>query len=556
VKKPDNLTIKEVEGAWSDLSRWLVKGGAAIDPRWFYRSATTNTWKNVIKDRLPFVEAARDYFNYEVTRGTKVSSLAGYASYMNTFMQWVDENNIVLSLDDNELEEMYLAFDEYCYQSAWIKKEVEKSSAYHKSFNVSQSLSKILGRPAHALLRYKSRTVKAFSRTAKTSVSRAAEKQHLGDTSTLGYYCVDLANAITIESVYGQLPIRANSHRPDGTVLPISIVPPGLQSALDGKRYNRSRAWAKKMCAPTTSIGRDRAPLLRLRLLAELVILVYQTGMNVSLVLQIERKGFKYKSQGNSDWLVTGRKGRKQGPVSFTIYKEYRERFKRLIDFVDHFFPGDTQLFPISTKSGRQKGTINYEVIKNHAARDGVPWIPPRVTRNTRANFLDRQSGDPNISDEMSQHTREVFRQNYERPSQQRAMTALTHFWEKNPISLINSGCDAKPESTEDRPSGVISPNCINESGCLWCKSHRDIDSEDYVWSLATFRHLKLIEAAQPIKREIPSDLVIERLADKLQAFRDRNEKSRKWVDEALLRIEEGDYHPTWKNVLNFWESR
>ena len=135
-------------------------------------------------------------------------------------------------------------------------------------------------------------------------------------------------------------------------------------------------------------------------------------------------------------------------------------------------------------------------------------------------------------------------------------MAVPPHFWEKNPISLINSGCDAKPESTEDRPSGVISPNCINESGCLWCKSHRDIDSEDYVWSLATFRHLKLIEAAQPIKREIPSDLVIERLADKLQAFRDRNEKSRKWVDEALLRIEEGDYHPTWKNVLNFWESR
>ena len=76
------------------------------------------------------------------------------------------------------------------------------------------------------------------------------------------------------------------------------------------------------------------------------------------------------------------------------------------------------------------------------------------------------------------------------------------------------------------------------------------------MWSLATFRHLKLIEAAQPIKREIPPDIVIARLSAKLEAFKDRSSKSEKWVEEALMRVEEGHYHPTWENVLNFWESR
>lgn len=199
---------------------------------------------------------------------------------------------------------------------------------------------------------------------------------------------------------------------------------------------------------------------------------------------------------------------------------------------------------------------MNYGVLKAQAKQDGIPWIPPRVTRNTRANFLDRMSGDPNLSAEMSQHTREVFKHAYERPSQQRAMTSLTKFWNEKPVSLINSGCNAQPEPTQDKPSGLISPNCINESGCLWCKSHRDINSEDYVWSLATFRYLKIIEAAQPVKREIPADLVIRRLSDKLDAFRKRNPESQKWVIEALIRIEEGVYHPTWKNIIQFWESR
>jgi hypothetical protein len=102
----------------------------------------------------------------------------------------------------------------------------------------------------------------------------------------------------------------------------------------------------------------------------------------------------------------------------------------------------------------------------------------------------------------------------------------------------------------------VTNPDCTHESGCLWCSKHRDIDSEDYVWSLASFRRLKLIEATQPIKREIPADRVIARVSDKLEAFKERNETSRRWVSEAQMRVEEGDYHPTWRNVIAFWEAK
>lgn len=553
MRKPSHLKIKEIEGAWTDLSRWLIKGGAATESRWFYRDATAETWHDIINHRLPFVEALKNLFNVEITRGSSHASIYTYYHIINKFIKWIDSNDIQLSMEDNTLEKIFVAYDEYNYVQAYVKKEIAPITAYKNVFDLAQHLSEILERSPHALLKYQSKTIKSYKAPRKTLISRAAEKQHLGDSRILGYYCVDISNAITIESIHGQLPINVDILKPDGSRQLIKM-PSGLTGLLNHHNTVISRKTVT-LCEPTSTIDMFRGSLIRIRLLSEFMIFIYQTGMSVSQAIQIERKGFTYKLQGNNDWLVTCYKGRKKGPVKFTIYKEYRERFKNLIKFVDFFYPENSQLFPIVYKS-TQTGSVNYGTLKTQAKQDGIPWIPPRVTRNTRANFLDRMIGDPNLSSEMSQHTREVFKQVYERPSQQRAMTALTKFWNEKPVSLINSGCDAQPESTQDKPSGIISPNCINESGCLWCKSHRDINSEDYVWSLVSFRYLKIIEAAQPVKREIPADLVINRLSEKLDAFRERNPQSEKWVIEALTRIEEGVYHPTWKGIIQFWESR
>nr|WP_010130804.1 hypothetical protein [Microbulbifer agarilyticus] len=553
MESPDHLKIKNIEGSWANLSRWLISGGAATDSRWFYRDVTAKIWQTAIKERLPFVEAATDHFNHEVTRGTSESSIYTYVNDMNNFMKWIDENKVQISLDDNTLEKIFLAYDEFCYLRAWGNKKIKPITAYKAVFNVAQSLSKILERPAHAELKYLSRTIKAYSAPRKTSVSPAAEKQHLSSSQLLGYYCVDISDSISIESIYGQLPLAVNTINLDGAPHEIKM-PLGLINMLNYKGKRKSES-ARTLCKPTEKIDKFRGSLIRIRILAELVIFVYQTGMSVSQILQIERKRFSYKLQGNNDWLVTCYKGRKQGPIKFTIYKDYKKRLKNLIKFVDHFFPDKLELFPVSYKSSKGRGSVAYKTLTSQLRRDGIPWVPPRITRNTRANFLNRMTGDSDLSAEMNQHTREVFRRDYNRPSQHRAMAALTKFWPEQPVSLINSGCGAQPESCADKPLEVIAPNCVNESGCLWCTSHRDIESEDYVWSLATFRHLKLIEAAQPVKREIPADLVVARLSEKIEAFKELNHASKKWVSEALMRIEEGCYHSTWKNVINFWES-
>lgn len=554
--KPKNLKIKGIEQSWGDLSRWLVKGGAKIDSRWFYRDANDNTWKNIIADRLPFIEAITNQLNFEVIRGASSASINTYCCELNVFMKWVDLNNITLSTHKEELKTIYLAYDEYCYIRCWVKKEISQRTAYANVFNISQYFSKLLELPPHKNLRYISRVIKSNSPSLKKSPSRTAEKQHLGNSRKLGYYCVDLANAIDIDSIYGKIPITINSIKTDNTEQKIQV-PRGLIVYLNRSKLNHSKK-LMNYCLPIDNKGdistldRHRLNLIRLKLLAELIIFVYQTGMNVSQILQLERIGFSYNLQGNNDWIVTCNKGRKQGAVKFKIYKDYRTRLKKLIDFVNHFYPKSKYLFPVSKKIN-PKGSVHYETLRKHLEHANITWIPPKVTRSTRINFLSRIIDDPNLSAEMSQHTKETYGKNYQIPSQQRAMTALTHFWTEEPVSLINSGCSEIPSPTKDIPSNIPNPNCINESGCLWCESHRDIESEDYIWSLATFRYLKIIEASQPIKRKIPADIVVEHLTKKIQSFKSRNDQTKQWVVEALLKIDEGSYHPNWGGVLNFW---
>ena len=192
-----------------------------------------------------------------------------------------------------------------------------------------------------------------------------------------------------------------------------------------------------------------------------------------------------------------------------------------------------------------------------------IPWIPPATLRNTRVNWLLRRSGDESQTAEMGQHAVKTLQDRYERPSQHLAATEITNFWNANdPIkrqnlknSLIASQCDATPEATPDKPLSVAEPDCVIPSGCLWCRHLRDVDSFDYVWSLVSFRYLKSLESADVVSKEkFPSDLVIDRVTEKVRWFQDSSEERASWVEEAQSRIEEGDFHPNWAGLIEFLE--
>lgn len=104
-------------------------------------------------------------------------------------------------------------------------------------------------------------------------------------------------------------------------------------------------------------------------------------------------------------------------------------------------------------------------------------------------------------------------------------------------------------------PGAAPTPDCMRPSGCLWCQSHRDVDSFDYVWALTSFSFLKVIELSKGPLPQFPADItpaqvVIDHVQGMLRWFSQSDEKRKGWVEEARSRWEEGDFHPNFRDEI------
>lgn len=172
-----------------------------------------------------------------------------------------------------------------------------------------------------------------------------------------------------------------------------------------------------------------------------------------------------------------------------------------------------------------------------------------------------RRSQDPDLTASEKQHTTETLLRFYEKPSLQRAMVQVQVFWAQYDPALAAAGpgsCTGKaPEPVPEIPNTATQPDCRTPSGCLFCAQQRDIDSFDHVWSLASFRLLKSFELSVqvPFKSnkeppQHPAEAVMNRITEKLNFIKASSPERSKWVTEALIRLEEGQYHPLWAGLI------
>ena len=203
----------------------------------------------------------------------------------------------------------------------------------------------------------------------------------------------------------------------------------------------------------------------------------------------------------------------------------------------------------------------DFDRIKIACERAGVKYLPPGSLRNTNVNWMLRRTQDPDLTAAEKQHSTKTLLGVYEKPSLQRTMVQIQVFWAKHDPALAAAGpgtCMGKtPEPVADIPATATQPDCKTPAGCLFCAHQRDIDSPDHLWSLASYRLLKSFElraqARAESKKELPqhpAELVIERLTAKLHYIESSSRKRSAWVKEALLRIEEGRYHPAWAGMI------
>ncbi|WP_257744504.1 site-specific integrase [Burkholderia glumae] len=533
---PWNLNILLYKGgaeAKADRVGRLVASGALGDPQF---------------DRLELVSKLHEEISVGLGSGGSRETASTQVRFVRTFFGFADRTNRPLTLE--AVAETYCAWADSLFHRTRMNKRIAANVRYpdhrplsmHSAYAFGAAVGTLLDRVLERHTRIVELTRLKWTSQRKTAVGVQAEKQNLCETFAFGHLLQDICDGLTLHTVLD-------------TPLPVEIK---LRSGTTLTR-NGDKAWQLQI-ANEAKLG-ERHPLANLRIEAELLMFIGQTGMNLAQALNIELRHFFYVSHLDG-YQVKEHKDRRSGTVLFEIFKDYKPHFERYLEWRKKLFSYSNRLFPfIGIRGRRPEGKFDAHRLRAACKEVDVRFISPRSLRNTRVNWLLRKSADPDLTAEMAQHTQQTLLRVYERPSLQRAMFEATRFWSKfDPHSartqaVAPGGCTGPPKEVVAIPKNAPKPNCIRASGCLWCENHRDVDSLDYVWALTSFGHLKVIELSRTSlsKRDEdapPSQLVIARIYAKLRWFEQSNEVRRRWVVEAQARIAEGDFHPNFRNEI------
>ena len=518
-----------------DLKALLYRGGAKVNAKAVGRMIAEGQLGHVQPERLELVIRIHEVINGRLVGGGSRESAKNNIYTVRSLFTWAEGAKQPLSL--GSIEKTYLHWTDSLWHRARVVKEITKATAYSEASNAGSTLDEVLERPTAliGLTRLRQRSQR------KTALGVQAEKQNLQETFAFGYLLQDICDGLSVDVVLkGRLPVCIPM-RPKGELVAWSGLNSNALSESDG-------------------ILKTRYPLANLRCEAELLMFIGQTGMNLTQARRLTLRHYFYASHLDG-YVVRDRKNRRGGEVLFEIFKDYRPHFERYLEWRHQLFPTSNLLFPFVGARGRSVHSRVQFRLQKICTVHGVGFVAPRALRNTRVNWLLRRSGDPDLTAEMVQSTKETLLGTYERPSLQRAMGEVVRYWSQHDPTLAHTTpvapgqCDGRPAPVRGIPKNATTPDCIRPSGCLWCENHRDIDSEDYVWSLASFRHLKIIEVskwrAPPSSREThPGQHAIDRISAKLRWFHESNARRRGWVEEALARVEEGSYHPDWQRLI------
>lgn len=551
-----------LETRW-DLRVLLYKGGAEGIPKTVFNHMASGHLGRPLVERLELVKRIHEAMTARlVGGGSKYSGLATLRS-LRHFFAWADEFKQPVSLET--VEDSYRHWCDFLVNRVRLK-AIKNSSAYNSGCTVSSILNAALERNQSLILTTRLRRQKR----SQHAVGVAADKQNLADTFDFGHMCLNIIDNLSLDVVFGPLPVRIRFHNGDvleqwsGLKEPLSVasIQPGYKNTIQTRKVLKQRA-----CWEEDRTLKTRFPLVNLRILVELLVFISQTGMNLSQAHNLRRTKFSYKSTIDG-YEVRDYKERRKGEVLFEIYAEYRLLFNAYLEWRDAVFGETTdRLFPFVRVYGALASTPpDFKRFREKFCVPlGIRYVGPQMLRNTRVNWLLRQSRDPDLTAEMGQHTQKSLLRIYEKPSLQVAQVEIIQFWQKNdprlgdnPMPCLALGvCDGVPKSMPRLSAEAPKADCKQPAGCLFCEHHRDIDSEDYVWSMASMRFLNVVILQQfspPAEGKADAaghvELTLELLTAKLKWFHESNATRQAWVDEANERLAEGDFHIHWRYVI------
>ncbi len=547
-----NLTFPSVkfganETPW-DLISLLYKGGAATRINLVAEQIQKGTFGGPILERLPLIQAFHQLIDDALEAGGPRDTASSEIAILRTFYAFADRNGHSMTLET--VKDTFIAFADELFARTLIKRKatpgprkpgglhpLKLGSAITQGNTVSTKLDEILDRQTPLI----SATRLITPRIRKSVQGIQAEKQNLKQTFEFGHLLQDICDALTLENMQHdglRIHLRSGEH---------------ISLGRDGDAKTSA-----KIDGGTDPI---RNLLVNIRIEAELQMFIGQTGLNLEQAHNAQLANFAYASHLDG-YQVKDRKARRSGAVLFEIFRDYKEHFERYLRWRKIISPSSIRLFPFVRREGtREDSRFQGHRIRRLCRALGKPYISPRELRGTRVNWILRESGNPELTAEMSQHTQETLGRDYEKPSLQRASVQALRFWDRmdptrgRTIPIAPGECLGYASPLPERPNNIPKPDCTNTAGCLWCESHRDVDAPEYVWALHSFLHLKLIEESKSklTKRDnplSPNFKTLERIQEKLAWFKSSNATRRSWAAEAAERISNEDFHPDWRSVI------
>ena len=558
------LEYGTTETPW-DLTPFLFRGGASARVKRVARQISQGELGYILTERIELVTQLHEQLVADLAGGGSRFSVKNKIHALRTFFSWIDSEDVDLNLET--VANIFVCWSDYLRHRNLVERSISESSIYDLVRLTATILDRILDRQSSLS---KSTRVRKPRGKGKVHISKA-DKQSLHNTFLFGHFLADICDSLTPEATVGPLPVcikfrtgQVLEHwsglpRPD--ILAARITKTRHPSQIETNRLRRL-AWEEDRTL------RTRYSLVNLRIQSELLIFIAQTGLNLQQAHTLRVEQFHYTSHLDG-YQVRTYKNRREGEVLFEIFAGYRDWLKRYLEWRSGWFAEEANglLFPLIRCGGRIPETATqFETLKHICQKFGVDMITPRQLRGARINWLLRQSRNPIQIAEWAQHTVETLVRVYADPHPQTSMIEISRFHQQTDPFLSPPApgkcVSASPESLDLAPANAPRPDCINAAGCLFCTQHRDIESEDHVWSLSSLRHLKSLELARyrppalQLPTEHPALIVIDRLTAKLKFFEESSEVRRVWVEEASARIFEGHYHPAWEGFIRLAELR
>lgn len=515
--------------------------------------------------RLPLILKVKEAILDQLATGGSRHTAMSHVKNIRKFYAWSDTMGRTLTIDT--VASQFLCWTDHLEQRR-RNRAIKTITAYTEAQRVAGLLDSVLDLEMGLLKQTRIR-----KRNNDGAKPRPYRESNLDQLFAFGHVMCDLCEGLTAEAIRGSLPILIEFR--SGKVIEHWC---GLRDITALKTPHNGSSWDQKVVRDRRQAWSDdtslktRSSIVNLRVKAEMLIFIAQTGMNLAQVRKLKTGGFSYQSHLGGYTVRHVYKARRQGQVSFDIYSEYRTFFERYLLWRRTIFPADEELlFPVVRRiEYRQRVSVagGQLVEQFHALTDicnelGVRFIGPRLLRKTRINWLARRSKDFDITAEMAQHSKETLLRNYLQPDPQVAAAEISQFYKRSELTFAAPGpgicIQPQAKAVEDIPRGAPQPDCVSPAGCMFCTHQRDVDSEDHAWSLVTYRHLKTIELAtnKPVLTKgsaHPSALVIVRATEKLELFRCSSDKRREWVEESIERVKEGVYHPMWRGFIELAE--